>query len=270
MLAAAILPPAGVPEHLAPFTWHATDWTRWQGKLAQEAHDFDPAGHSTVLVGDSIMEGWRGTCQGKRDARFDGVPAIRDQIFYRPLILAICNDRCMHVAWRLSQGGELTSAMMAAPQLTLSLMIGANDLLRGAKPHDVAGNITAIAELFLERARGKLLLNALLPLSRTATAWPIPDVALTNALLVSRARELRERYGARVSYVDCGSHFHNASRTRPDGVHPNAVGYAALGPCLDRALHELRRMMVNPISHIFPLSEMEYRSISNRSAHERA
>ena len=151
---------------------------------------------------------------------------------------------------------QLTPAMAADPRLVFSLLIGTNDLRKGGTPTEVAGNVYAIADYILGRAAGRLLVNAILPHSlpthRAAASSPEtelrlePTVLPTNALLVGHVDELRRRFGMRVGYVDCGASFVNSScgllrlDRMPDGCHPNAAGYEALGSCLVPALEHLR------------------------------
>jgi hypothetical protein len=100
---------APLPEHLAALTWHARDWAFMQATLTHEAAAFKPwNGTSLVLLGDSLTEGWRGTCQGKQLHKFDGVTRVADRMFKHPLLLfGICNDITAHVRWRLVHGGEV-------------------------------------------------------------------------------------------------------------------------------------------------------------------
>lgn len=89
---------------------------------------------STLFLGDSITEAWRGTSYGQpcSNGRCNGVPeAFRDQSLFPDsasnLVLAISGDQTQHLLWRL-QNGELPITL--SPRKGV-ILIGTNNLGAG-------------------------------------------------------------------------------------------------------------------------------------------
>jgi hypothetical protein len=250
-------------------------WIEFQKQLAKEAAAFRPTeGRGPpplILYGDSITEALRGTAIGQVTDRTEGIQQVLGSAFpgwRMPTVLAISADETQHLLWRLnrSAGGELSDAMCNDERLAISLLIGTNNL--GNAKHSVAdahAGMMAVARDLLQRTRGKLLVNALLPRSQklgdAAPSWRkkafvslMPSVRRVNALVNSSVRELATEFPGRVRVVDCGHIFQPAQAdgsqswgaTRgkaevnislmPDALHPNLLGTRLWTACVGHAL----------------------------------
>ena len=201
-------------------------WHSWQQVLAKEASQWSGgSGKSLLLLGDSITESWRGTSYGRPVDRAAGVPAVFQQTLAarwpNPQVFAISGDQTQHVLWRLERGGELSPRIAMDPGLLIALLIGTNNLGKhtAEATHD---GIVTIARLLLNRTRGKILVNALLPrgdpVQRYACpphgpqcAHPLrsflPAIRRVNQLLAASVPPLAREHPGRIAYVDCGAPF---------------------------------------------------------------
>ena len=254
-------------------------WFAYQTSLVHDAATYKSGKSSRlVLMGDSITEAWRGTSYGSPTRRADGVPAVLNETLARqwppkPLALAISGDQTQHVLWRVANG-ELNEAMATDPQLLVSLLIGTNNLGKGHLPEEAHAGVVAVARLLLERTRGKLLVNALLPRGDGRSLLPalcpprcakggkpfksfMPAVRKVNALLAASTASLAREFPGRVGYVDCGGPFLVSGaqaggggggeveeeevpiELMPDRLHPNAMGHRLMAKCLGNALRRL-------------------------------
>ena len=98
-------------------------------------------------------------------------------------------------------------------------MIGTNNLGKHTA-EATAGGVVEVARLLLNRTRGKVLVNALLPRADSVNACPphgpqcarplrsyLPAVRRVNQLLATSIPALAREQPGRVAYVDCGTPF---------------------------------------------------------------
>ena len=144
----------------------------------------------------------RGTSYGAPAARSIGVPAVLRATLgsgsccanrstsapptRQPLVLAIAGDQTQHVLWRL-QHGELPRGLASDAAVVFSLMIGTNNLGRGQTVNETARGVAAVCRLILRRAKGRVLLNALLPRADSGGRL-LPLVKAVNARLAEEVR----------------------------------------------------------------------------------
>ena len=248
-------------------------WDECHRRLRADAHVYraHAGGHSrVVLFGDSITESWRGTSYGRRIARAIGVPAVLNTTLATrwpsPLPLGISADCTQHLLWRMAHG-ELSPAMERDSRMIAVLLIGTNNLGRGHSTVQTVQGIVACARHLLNRTRGQLLVNALLPRGderkkrvrrKGGPRSFTEDIVTVNAALNASVHygALGREYQGRVHFVDCGSPFYAAPTIAatpnqaqgsppvsivrrdlmPDRLHPNARGHRLWGRCLTRAL----------------------------------
>lgn len=163
-------------------------------------------------------------------------------------------------------------------RLVMSVLIGTNNL--GNAKHsvaDAASGVIAVVTELLERTKGRVLLNALLPrgqkVASTAPEWRkssfvslMPAVRGVNALVNETVRgALEGRFPGRIKLVDCGTGMFLATQPgeqhwgsskggfgtvkgssevnislMPDGLHPNARGTKLWTACLRESLEPWR------------------------------
>ena len=146
----------------------------------------------------------RGTSYGAPSVRAIGVPdALRATLgsgsccanrstsarpARQPLVLAIAGDQTQHVLWRL-QHGELPRGLASDATVVFSLMIGTNNLghPHGHSVNETARGVAAVCRLILRRAKGRVLLNALLPRGDNGGRL-IPLIKAVNARLAEEVR----------------------------------------------------------------------------------
>ena len=261
-----------VSSHFSPRVREAmrSKWIAFQRVLRANASAYEPAAAShkprLLLVGDSITEAFRATSVGLPSpfATSAHAEAVRSSAllaaYPEPLILAISGDETQHLLWRLREGGELASPRLVAdPHLWISLLIGTNNIchVSNHSAEDTAAGVAMVARLLLERTRGRLLLNALLPrdnLKRRAgrvpgqrAEWPfMPRIDRANAIIEGEVLpSLAAEFGShRVRHVSCAHHFRGGlgsvfavnTTLMPDGTHPTPSGSAILADCIHSAL----------------------------------
>ena len=207
-------------------------WYEFQQQLANEAARYTPASPydartRLVLFGDSITEAWRGTAYGEPSDAAAGVPNILEASLSKrwpsPLVFGISGDQTQHLLWRLEHG-EISAKMAEDHRLLAVLMIGTNNLASGHAPEEVVEGVEAITSRLLNKTRGRVLVNALLPRGdgmRRLPALCPPSCgkngkplrsfrSLTekvNALLGRLTNRLSDRNPERVRFVDCGRVF---------------------------------------------------------------
>lgn len=175
-----------------------------------------------VFVGDSITYGWK-----EKDAAF----FPRDRIVGRGI------------------GGQTTPQMLlrfrddviALRPRVVHIMAGTNDVAGNTGPSTldtVVGNIASMAEL--ARAHGIRVIIASVPPAAKFGWRPdvtgVPEtIAALNAKLKAYAREQGFTW---VDYHPVLATQQGAMRPEfsPDGVHPNAAGYAAMDPLAKAAI----------------------------------
>jgi len=253
-------------------------WFAWQKQLVAEAAMYkasEPGRTKIALIGDSITESWRGSSYGVLANRTKGVPEVFQETLAarwpHPLVLAISGDQTQHVLWRLSHG-ELSLAMATDPGLMFVLLIGTNNLGQGKTVchsfNETCKGIMAVARVLLEKSKGKLLLNTVLPrgdgepemrelcpgprcdLQGQAFHTFIPTIDSVNSQLASSIGTLAQEFLGRVDLVDCGRAYKTNTNNplqdeevkvdlMPDRLHPNAKGHQLFAECLQGALEEL-------------------------------
>lgn len=249
-----------------PSSQRRKQWEQVHKELVKEAALYSPGEHGQsrlVMVGDSIIESWRGTGYGRHVPRANKVPQVIAQTIasHYPIaaVLAIAGDLTQHVLWRLDNG-ELSAAMSEDPALLFVLLIGTNNLCKGHEPQETVDGILAVARKLLGTTNGKLLLNAVLLrdddtksceqlVIKGAPPSFMPMVNRTNALLVDSLPSLMTEFPKRVGFVDCGASFRYKSPDggvetvrsdlMPDFLHPNAEGHRALAGCIQDASDKL-------------------------------
>ena len=241
-------------------------WHEYQHHLARVCSQYQPAPpyddrSRLVLLGDSITEAWGGTSYGEPVERATGAPLVLQQTLAQrwvdPIVLGISGDQTQHLLWRLSHG-ELSGPMAADPRLLVVLLIGTNNLGAGHAPEDVARGVLSVANAVLNRTRGRVLVNALLPrgdgahtLARlcpprcNADGQPyesfMPAIHKVNSLVAAAIGRLARSSSPtpRARFVDCGSSFVAPEGTEsevvkelmPDRLHPNARGHRIWARC---------------------------------------
>jgi lysophospholipase L1-like esterase len=143
----------------------------------------------------------------------------------------------------LNQGisGETSAGLLKRLQLfdrtrpdTVFVMIGINDLLRGASDEGIADNLRQIVrDLRWAHPKAQIVVQSILPHSAEQTTWENRDRLLT--IPNSRIRDINRRFqdianAENVLYLDLYSMFVDADGNLPielstDGLHLNDRGY---------------------------------------------
>lgn len=216
-----------------------------------------------ILLGDSITESWLGTGLGEPRSRADGVPDVLDEFCRRekfdPLVAAVSGDQTQHLLYRMGHG-QVLPEYADDPDALFVCMIGTNDLGSGILPGPTAEGVLAVAEYVLKHTKGRLVLFELLPRGDAKFKF-LPDICpprcdkhgkpfssfgpavdKVNRALREATPKLSEKYGGRMSLVDCGESFvpkdgggpgrEVREDLMPDLLHPNAEGHRLLADCL--------------------------------------
>jgi lysophospholipase L1-like esterase len=202
--------------------WLALDWGQ-KCRYQRENAALPPATpHRVVFLGDSITEGW----------------ASAEPDFFADDIL----DRGI--------GGQTTAQMLVRLRAdvlelhpaVLHLMAGTNDVAGNTGPvalADIQGNIASMVEQ--ARAHGARVILASIP-PAAAIPW---QSQVRPAMPIAAMNEWLRRYAARehLVYVDYYSVLSDGRggfkpELSPDGVHPNAAGYAVMRPLAAAAIRE--------------------------------
>ena len=258
-------------------------WIALHQRLVKEATLYrNPLGlPSLLLVGDSLMEAYRGpympqarnlTAVGYAlqsvpvDAR--GVLASTLSLdFPHKLILACSADQTQHVLWRLQE--ELSASLRSDSSLFIGLLIGTNNLFNAQHSIEhTAQGILAVARMLLERTHGRLLVHALLPrcdvhlLRQTCEPRLFNATIAVNELVTHGINvDLALRFPGRVRREDCGHVFFERSERRnrtalmwrqlfADGVHPSLEGSRRLAACMRGAFASWRGAAYNRSAHL--------------------
>merc|ERR1712129_429623 len=221
--------------------YEARDWNRTHVMNTREAAaSFRGPDHTqVVLIGDGLTGGWRE--HGKH-----ALHAVLSKHWPSPLILGVHGDRSHNVLWRLTHG-ELPAHLTTNSQVLFSLLVGTHELFccKNDVPGTIAG-ILAISHILLQKTRGRLLINALLPRAELVRA-PRHNLGLrlhcVNVILHEIADQLSVAFPGRVGFIDCsGCFWANNTQVRVDlfwdGVHPSAAGYRDLATCLRDGLFQ--------------------------------
>jgi len=209
----------------------SSDWAflaKYRG-ANQELGAPKPGEARVVFMGDSITEGW-GKASGNetdRGAFFPGKPYVNR---------GISGQTTPQMLVRLRQ-----DVIDLKPKVMV-LLAGTNDIAENTGKmtlEETEGNLASMSEL--ARANGiRVVLCSVLPASDFR--WhpglePAPKIRALN--------EWIHAYAAKngLVYVDYYSHMANdqgglKSELSPDGVHPNAAGYAIMAPLAEAGIAE--------------------------------
>lgn len=223
-------PPAGMSEQACPASreglWALdervlkNDWA-WQCRYRAENAAIDPAHPPRVVfIGDSITEGW--------------VSADPDLFAHGFVGRGISGQTSAQLLVRFWQD------VVALHPRVVHIMVGTNDVAGNTGPTTPEAYKNAIRSMVaLARAnRIAVVLGSIPPTDRFDWApqhQPAPWVATLNAWL----RDYAESEGlAYANYyaalVGPGGRF--PAQYAPDGVHPNAAGYAVMRPLAEAAI----------------------------------
>ena len=128
-----------------------------------------------------------------------------------------------HPGWTVDQVEEHAGAWVEEhdPDLTL-VHLGTNDLLRGASAREATARMDALLDTLTSAAPTMtVIVSTLIPLEGD-TAWQETNAAFA-ALVAERAAA-----GDHVLLADMADGGPQAGEAIPDGIHPNAEGYAAM------------------------------------------
>jgi beta-glucosidase len=202
------------------------DW--WQDRHQQINREVRRRRPRVILVGDSIIYGWR----------FIGRPVWKRQ-FGRvsTLNLGMDRDQTGHVLWRLKHGNLKG---LAATVKVAVLQVGVNNAAqRNQPPREIAAGIRAVvAELRRRLPRAHVLLLAILPAGRDGSAFR-EKISATNRL----AAHIADRRW--IHFLDISSRLLDGGGRLPrsvsyDRLHLTEHGYSlyatAMGPVLRRLL----------------------------------
>jgi len=126
-----------------------------------------------VFLGDSIMEGWRGTSFGQIVEKKKEHSKVFDDYFdmdkggeFDGLVLGIAGDKCQNLLWRI-QNGEMPKKLKAK---VFWLLIGTNDFLKEGMEQcseEVVfmGIQRIVEEMMLLKPDATIVVNGLLPRS---------------------------------------------------------------------------------------------------------
>ncbi|WP_186728899.1 GDSL-type esterase/lipase family protein [Sphingomonas panacisoli] len=184
------------------------------------------AARDVVFMGDSITWGWRycntafDTGGGWVDRGISGQTTAQMLVRFPGDVLAL-KPRVVHI------------------------MAGTNDIAGNSGPMTLGGIEANIAAMVtLAKAAGIRVVLAAVPPAKTFS-WqpklePAPRIAALNARL--RALAVREK----ITFVDYGAVLAMPDGAMKDaltldGVHPNAAGYAAIGPMAKKAVAAARK-----------------------------
>jgi acyl-CoA thioesterase I len=189
-----------------------------------------PGETRVVFMGDSITEGWGMKATETSPARgefFPGKPYINR---------GISGQTTPQMVVRFRQ--DVIDLKPAA----VVILAGTNDVAENTgkmTPEETVGNLVSMVEL-ARTNHIRVVLCSVLPASDFR--WhpglePAPKVRTLNAMI--------KQYAAKsgVVYVDYYSAMANAegglkAELSPDGVHPNAAGYAIMGPLAESGIAE--------------------------------
>ncbi|MBB6431577.1 beta-glucosidase [Algisphaera agarilytica] len=211
--------------------WAASWWMpRHEAKL-QEIKDRERI--DLVMIGDSITQGWESA--NPDNAAWNMQPVWNEFYAHRhALNLGFSGDRTEHVLWRL-RNGQLDGL---SPKLAI-IMIGTNNLSIKRTPDDTAAGVLAIVEEVRTRLPDtKVLLLGVFPRGEQPDNPVREPIKQINDTLQQRAD------GETVWYLDVGPKFLNddgvlPKSIMPDGLHPNAKGYAIWAEAVEPTVAEL-------------------------------
>lgn len=200
------------------------DWA-WECRFAQ-ANKQLPQSPRVVFIGDSITEGWVG---------------LAPSLFVSGAVgRGISGQTSPQVLVRFYQ-----DVVRLRPKV-VHIMIGTNDLAGTTGPTSPETFTTHIAAMVdLARANGiAVVLGSILPAARfpwKPTLTPAPQVVALNVWL----KDFAKTRGA--VYADYHAALTNPQGgmnpdIAPDGIHPNAKGYALMEPIASAAIAEAEKL----------------------------
>lgn len=196
----------------------------WTHRVADDLAAARAGGCRVVFLGDSITQGWNS--EGAQVWRELWLPR-------RALNFGVSGDRTQNVLWRLQNG---LGAALAAPDndvRAVVLMIGTNNATGGECSADevAAGIVAVVRELRQRLPRAKVLLNAILPRSKT------PDAVREACRKASELAAQQLAGDAQVVCRDYGAHFVGAggeisTDVMRDFLHLTPAAYRTWGQAL--------------------------------------
>ena len=199
-----------------------TQWFSMHTSLQHEAKELAPS-VTTLFLGDSITEAYRGTNIGGACSACKGVPQIFKKYFpANATAFGIGADETQHLLWRL-QHSEVTGLQ----PLKVVVLIGTNNFGIGnmTGPETFMG-VAAVAELLLHllHERAQIVLMGILPRARHGKFQG--PIAFVNKQMATLAQTHRSR---RLHYLPCGHVFVDSEGViipslMPDLLHPSSTG----------------------------------------------
>ncbi|HEX4848318.1 MAG TPA: GDSL-type esterase/lipase family protein [Novosphingobium sp.] len=225
-------PPPGMAENACPVSrdglWaqdervRASDWA-WLCRYREDNARIDPGNPPRVVfIGDSITENWVGL----------------DPAVFGPgrLGRGISGQTSPQLLVRFWQD------VVALKPRVVHIMVGTNDIAGNTGPTTPEAYKNAIrAMVDLAEANGIVVILASIP-PADRFGWsqairPAPWIATLNTWLKSYAAERGAVY-ADYHAVLTGPNGELRPEFGPDGVHPNAAGYAAMRPVAEAAIEQ--------------------------------
>lgn len=226
----------------SPDSWRE-GWQRATLRNAALIQDRKHLALDVVLLGDSITEHWLGTGFAEPNNDYQANVPVYQSLFSKEhgaviegLALGIIGDRCPNLLARL-QNNETVQGLSVK---VLWVLIGTNDYASSFCRVDciVAGNLAIVRELRLQKPEATIVINGLLPRSKSRTDVAFADdFAEINRRLSCIADTLDD-----VVFFDAAYLFltedGGLNRTMlPDGLHPGEVGSRVWGQAIvDRVL----------------------------------
>jgi lysophospholipase L1-like esterase len=222
--------PCAASGNSAPAEWQALDWGQ-RCRYWHENQQLPPASAGRVVfLGDSITEAWKGADP----------------------------DLFSHDVLNRGVGGQTTEQLLLRLRAdvielhprVLHLMAGTNDIAGNNGPTTLAlieGNLASLIEA--ARAHGIVVILGSVPpaahIPWSPRVEPAPAVAAVNTWLRDYASREHLIY---VDYHAALADERGAFRATlsDDGVHPNAAGYAVMGPLARAALAQALKGRTGP------------------------
>jgi len=207
--------------------WLALDWGQ-KCRYQRENAALPPASpHRVVFIGDSISEAW----------------AVNEPDFFIDDIL----DRGISGQTTAQMLVRLRADVLELHPAVVHIMAGTNDIAGNTGPTslaDIQGNIASMVEQ--ARAHGARVILASVP-PAAKIPWrpevrPLPSVVAMNDWLRGYAAREHLVYVDYYSVLSDGQGGFRAELA-PDGVHPNAAGYAVMRPL---AVAAIRKALAEP------------------------
>ncbi|MEZ6188589.1 MAG: peptidoglycan-binding protein [Planctomycetota bacterium] len=202
-----------------------TDWVAYyRTRVAQferENRQLDPQKRYVLLVGDSLMEGWK---QGSRVSSH--LPRLAGRVLNR----GIGSDRVGPPRGVLSR---MDASIYDCQPSHVVLLVGVNQI--GSSGSGIAGAVRDY-ERILTQVKARLPQVPVIAVSVPPVRWPYADFKQPIVRFNAELRQLAAQHGA--SYLDLHSLLVDVNgwcdpRYNGDGLHFNDRGYARFGQALE-------------------------------------